>query len=263
VGGILSKDVHSYKFYAVTKESEEAELAAPLPTELPVTTALNFAFKSEPTSTYQLLNQTTVMPGFVLSQTESRSLTYSYNAKELNLNFPNLDVDLDGVPRSNVDTITYSFLLESQDQEGKRNYEAQQIVLQGDKIIRAERAQALDGSLDVVLDRSDLGAGKMLDASLAISGQGTGDLYVVLMMPNGQYLSLGETRLVSAIGEVIPFREAINLSAVKTLPLVNLPLPGGLVEGTYTFYAIFVAEKANVYDESNWVSLASSEWTYD
>ena len=263
VGGILSKDVHSYKFYAVTKESEEAELAAPLPTELPVTTALNFAFKSEPTSTYQLLNQTTVMPGFVLSQTESRSLTYSYNAKELNLNFPNLDVDLDGVPRSNVDTITYSFLLESQDQEGKRNYEAQQIVLQGDKIIRAERAQALDGTLDVVLDRSDLGAGKILDASLAISGQGTGDLYVVLMMPNGQYLSLGETRLVSAIGEVIPFREAINLSAVKTLPLVNLPLPGGLVEGTYTFYAIFVAEKANVYDESNWVSLASSEWTYD
>mgnify|MGYP000477643365 CR=1 FL=1 len=188
---------------------------------------------------------------------------YSYNAKELNLNFPNLDVDLDGVPRRHVDTITYSFLLESQDQEGKRNYEAQQIVLQGDKIIRAERAQALDGTLDVVLDRSDLGAGKMLDASLAISGQGTGDLYVVLMMPNGQYLSLGETRLVSAIGEVIPFREAINLSAVKTLPLVNLPLPGGLVEGTYTFYAIFVAEKANVYDESNWVSLASSEWTYD
>ena len=31
VGGILGEDVHSYKFYAVTKESEEAELAAPLP----------------------------------------------------------------------------------------------------------------------------------------------------------------------------------------------------------------------------------------
>ena len=201
VGGILSKDVHSYKFYAVTKESEESELPTPLPSELPVSTALNFSFRSEPTSTYQLLNQ--------------------------------------------------------------RNYKAQQIVLQGAEVVRAERAQALDATLDVVLDRSDLGAGKMLDASLAISGQGTGDLYVVLMMPNGQYLSLGETRLASAIGEVIPFREAINLSAVKTLPLVNLPLPSGLVEGTYTFYAIFVAQKANVYDESNWVSLASSEWTYD
>ena len=157
------------------------------------------------------------MPGFVLSQAESMSLKYSYDAKELRSNFPNLDVNRPNTP---------------------------------------------PGS-DVVLDRSNLGAGKMLDASLAISGQGTGDLYVVLMMPNGQYLSLGETRLASAIGEVIPFREAINLSAVKTLPLVNLPLPSGLVEGTYTFYAIFVAEKANVYDESNWVSLASSEWSYD
>ena len=263
VGGILSKDVHSYKFYAVTKESEEAELATPLPNQLPVSTALNFSFKSEPTSTYQLLNQTTVMPGFVLSQAESRSLKYSYNAKELHVNFPNLDVDLYNMPRSNVDTITYSFLLETRDQKGQRNYEAQQIVLQGDEIVRAERAQALDATLDVVLDRSDLGAGKNLDASLAISGQGTGDLYVVLMMPNGQYLSLGETRLISEIGEVIPFREAINLSTVETLPVINLPLPGGLVEGTYTFYAIFVAEKANVYDENNWVSLASSAWTYE
>ena len=262
VGGILSEDVHSYKFYAVTKESEEAELATPLPNQLPVSTALNFSFKSEPTSTYQLLNETTVMPGFVLSQAESSSLKYSYNAKELHVNFPNLDVD-SNMPRSNVDTITYSFLLETRDQKGQRNYEAQQIVLQGDEIVRAERAQALDATLDVVLDRSDLGAGKNLDASLAISGQGTGDLYVVLMMPNGQYLSLGETRLISEIGEVIPFREAINLSTVETLPVINLPLPGGLVEGTYTFYAIFVAEKANVYDENNWISLASSAWTYD
>ena len=263
VGGILSKDVHSYKFYAVTKESEEAELATPLPNQLPVSTALNFSFKSEPTSTYQLLNQTTVMPGFVLSQAESKSLKYSYNAKELHVNFPNLDVDLDGRPRSNVDTITYSFLLETRDQKGQRNYEAQQIVLQGDEIVRAERAQALDATLDVVIDRSDLGAGKNLDANLAISGQGTGDLYIVLMMPNGQYLSLGETKLISGIGEVIPFREAINLSTVETLPLINLPLPSGLVEGTYTFYAIFVAEKANVYDENNWASFASSAWTYD
>lgn len=204
------------------------------------------------------------MPGFVLSQAESMSLRYSYDAKELRSNFPNLDVNRPNMPPgSDVDTITYSFLLETQHQKGQRNYKAQQIELQGAEVVRAERALALDATLDVVLDRSDLGAGKMLDASLAISGQGTGDFYVVLMMPNGQYLSLGETRLVSAIGEVIPFREAINLSAVKTLPLVNLPLPGGLVEGTYTFYAIFVAEKANVYDESNWVSLASSEWTYD
>ena len=263
VGGILSKDIHSYEFYAVTKESEEAELATPLPTELPVSTALNFSFKSEPTSTYQLLNQTTMMPGFVLSQAESRSLKYSYNAKELHVNFPNLDVDLDNIPRSNVDTITYSFLLETRDQKGQRSYGAQQIVLQGDEIIRAERSQALDATLDVVIDRSELGAGKNLDASLAINGQGTGDLYVVLMMPNGQYLSLGETRLVSEIGEVIPLREAINLSTLETLPLINLPLPGGLVEGTYTFYAIFVAEKANVYDESNWASLASGAWTYD
>jgi hypothetical protein len=255
--------VHSYKFYAVTKESEEAELAVPLPYELPNSTILNFSFKSEPASIDQLLNQSTVMPGFVLSQAESKSLMYSYNAKKLNLNFPNLDIDLDNMPQSNVDTITYSFLLETKDQKGQRKYEAQQIVLQGDEIIRAERGQALSGTLDIVIDESELGAGKDLKSNLAINGQGIGDLYVVLMMPNGLYLSLGETRLVSEIGEVIPFREAINLSNVDTLPLINLNLPTGLNKGIYTFYAIFVAENTNVYDTGNWASSTSSAWTYD
>jgi hypothetical protein len=83
------------------------------------------------------------------------------------------------------------------------------------------------------------------------------------MMPNGLYLSLGETRLVSEIGEVIPFREAINLSNVDTLPLINLNLPTGLNKGIYTFYAIFVAENTNVYDTGNWASSTSSAWTYD
>ena len=90
--------------------------------------------------------------------------------------------------------------------------------------------------------RSELGAGKDLDANLAINGQGIGDLYVVLMMPNGLYLSLGETRLVSEIGEVIPFREAINLSNVDTLPLINLNLPTGLTRG-YILFMRFSSRK--------------------
>ncbi|MDA8617201.1 hypothetical protein N9M23_02880 [Gammaproteobacteria bacterium] len=263
VGGILGEDVHSYQFYAVTRESAEAELAVPLPLELPDSTALNFSFKSIATSNDQRMYQTTVMPGYVLSQTESKSLSYSYNAKELNLNFPNLDVDVNGVPRSNVDTITYSFVFETQDQKGQPKYEAQQIVLQGDEIMRADRAQALGGELSIEIDDTELGAGEKLKAELEISAQGIGDLYIVLLMPNGSYLSLGETKLISEIGEVIPFRESINLSHTENLPLVDLILPPGLAQGEYAFYSIFVGKGKNVFDFDNWVSSNSKTWSYN
>jgi hypothetical protein len=263
VGGILSEDVHSYQFYAVTKESTEAELVVPLPLQLPDSTALNFSFKSMSTSNDQRLYQTTVMPGYVLSQTESKLLSYSYNAKELNLNFPNLDVDLNNTPRSNVDTITYSFLTKSQDQKGQPKYQAQQIVLQGDKIIHADRDQVLSGKLNIEISDSALGAGEKLKAELEISAQGIGDLYVVLLMPNGSYLTLGETRLISEIGEVIPFRESINLSHTADLPLVDLSLPSGLPQGEYAFYAIFVGKGQNVFDTNNWASSISKTWLYN
>ena len=203
------------------------------------------------------------MPGYVLSQTESKSLSYSYNAKELNLNFPNLDVGSNNTPRSNVDTITYSFLLKSQDQKGQPKYEAQQVVLQGDEIIHADRSQALSGKLDIEISDSELGAGEKLKAELEISAQGIGDLYVVLLMPDGSYLSLGETRLISGIGEVIPFRESINLSHTDKLSLVDLSLPSGLAQGEYAFYAIFVGKGENVFDSNNWASSISRTWSYD
>ena len=69
VGGILSEDVHSYQFYAVTKESTEAELVVPLPLQLPDSTALNFSFKNIATSNDQRMHQTTVMPGYCLLYT--------------------------------------------------------------------------------------------------------------------------------------------------------------------------------------------------
>jgi len=263
VGGILGEDIHSYQFYAVTRESTEAELAFPLPLQLPDSTALNFLLKGISSSNDQRMYQTTVMPGYVLSQTESKSLSYSYNAKELNLNFPNLDVDSNNTPRSNVDTITYSFLLKSQDQKGQPKYEAQQVVLQGDEIIRADRDQALSGKLDIEISDSELGAGEKLKAELEISAQGIGDLYVVLLMPDGSYLSLGETRLISGIGEVIPFRESINLSHTEKLSLVDLSLPSGLAQGEYAFYAIFVGEGENAFDPNNWASSISKTWSYD
>jgi hypothetical protein len=210
------------------------------------------------------------MPGFVLSQSNSYSPTYSYNATELNLQFPNLDIGLPnscGHPNTNTcrgaDTVTYSFLLETQDEKGEPKYSAQQILLQGDQIIQAVRGQKTSGAASIEIENLKLGAGRRLKANLAINAQGFGDLYVVLMLPDSSYISLGETKFISEIGEVIPFRENINLLDLENLPLVDISLPSGLLTGTYTFYAVIVESGAAVLDSSNWVSISGIDWSYD
>tara|TARA_B110000967_G_scaffold209744_1_gene267431 strand:- start:841 stop:5004 length:4164 start_codon:yes stop_codon:yes gene_type:complete len=260
-GGILSSDIHNFKFYVVTQDSDEAVLSSTLPTKLPQSTALDFSFDSPKLSSNTQFYQTTVMPGFVLSQSDSYSPTYSYNATELNVQFPNLDIGYGA--ENNVDTVTYSFMLETQDEKGDKKYSAQQILLQGDQIIQAVRDQRTSGAASIEIENLKLGAGRRLKANLAINAQGFGDLYVVLMLPDSSYISLGETKFISEIGEVIPFRENINLLDLENLPLVDISLPSGLLTGTYTFYAVIVESGAEVLDSSNWVSISGIDWSYD
>jgi hypothetical protein len=260
-GGILSSDIHNFKFYVVTQDSDEAVLSSTLPTKLPQSTALDFSFDSPKLSSDTHFYQTTVMPGFVLSQSDSYSPTYSYNATELNVQFPNLDIGYGA--ENNVDTVTYSFMLETQDEKGDKKYSAQQILLQGDQIIQAVRDQRTSGAASIEIENLKLGAGRRLKANLAINAQGFGDLYVVLMLPDSSYISLGETKFISEIGEVIPFRENINLLDLENLPLVDISLPSGLLTGTYTFYAVIVESGAAVLDSSNWISISEIDWSYD
>jgi hypothetical protein len=238
----------------VTQDSDEAVLSSILPTKLPQSTALDFSFDSPKLSSNTQFYQTTVMPGFVLSQSDSYSPTYSYNATELNVQFPNLDIGYGA--ENNVDTVTYSFMLETQDEKGDKKYSAQQILLQGDQIIQAVRDQRTSGAASIEIENLKLGAGRRLKANLAINAQGFGDLYVVLMLPDSSYI-------ISEIGEVIPFRENINLLGLENLPLVDISLPSGLLTGTYTFYAVIVESGADVLDSSNWVSISGIDWSYD
>ena len=201
------------------------------------------------------------MPGFLLEQSSSSSNDYVYNAKNLNLSFPNLDVDDGrGSYTSNADTVTYSFLLKSQDQTGNITYEANQILLQGDTIFNPDHELAVTGSMSISIADTTLTVGEVLKVDLSLSAQGLGDLYVALIMPDGNFVTLGETRLASDVSEIIPFRQSISLEDNQNIQVVDVLIPAGVMTGDYSFYAIFVSQGKSVLDESNWKGSSSAFW---
>ena len=200
------------------------------------------------------------MPGFLLEQSSSSSNNYVYNAKKLNLSFPNLDVDGKNIYTSNADTVTYSFLLKSQDQIGNITYEANQILLQGETIFNPDHELAVTGSISISIADTTLTVGEVLKVDLSLSAQGLGDLYVALIMPDGNFVTLGETRLASDVSEIIPFRQSISLEDNQNIQVVDVLIPADVMTGDYSFYAIFVSQGKSVLDESNWKGSSSASW---
>ena len=262
-GGILGGNGKNFKFYAVTKESKTASLKAPGFARLPDSLKLNFELDSKSGSTITSMHQTTVMPGFLLEQSEVASKQYSYKATELNKSYPNLDLASgDSVMKNGADTVTFNFLLTGKDSSGGTVYEARQVLLQGEDIYSLDNKVALEGSMNLSLAGSELSAGERLKADLSFSGEGLADIYVALVLPDGNFLTIGNPLAVSEIGQVIPFKKSVSFEQSSPINVVDITLPEGLAVGAYQFYAIAVDEDENLFDEKNWEDTAIQNWVY-
>jgi hypothetical protein len=86
-----------------------------------------------------VVHRTTMMPGFLLEESETSNTTYAYDAPALNADFPNLDI-IDHEGRTGADTVTMSFLVSGKDGSGKTVYRARQVLLQGEELMAPEQA---------------------------------------------------------------------------------------------------------------------------
>jgi hypothetical protein len=209
------------------------------------------------------MHQTTVMPGFLLEHSNLASMQYTYNAVELNKFFPNLDLDSgENIRKNGSDTVTFSFLLTGENSNGFPVYEARQILLQGEDLYLLDNEISLDGDMNLSLEGSELTAGDTLKADLSFSGKGLADIYVALVLPDGSFLTIGNPLVVSAIGEIIPFKKSVSFAQLSSINIVDIVLPEGLAKGTYQFYAIAVDEDEDVFDQKNWESTSIKNWTH-
>ena len=83
------------------------------------------------------LHYTTTMPGFVLEEGRTTSLSYTFDAQKLALDFPNLDSDSNGTL---ADVITISLVVRGTDSAGVQRHLARQVsVLRGELLLSGAR----------------------------------------------------------------------------------------------------------------------------
>ena len=261
-GGILGGTGDKYYFYAVTKGSKTARLKTPQISKLPESYELNFQLESKSDNSMTSLHQTTVMPGFLLEHNNAERMNYTYNAATLNKDFPNLDLRSGRAISSNgSDTVTFSFLLSGKNSEGETVYEGRQVLLQGEDLHLIDNEVALEGTMELSMENKTLSAGSQLKADLGFSGEGLADIYVALVLPDGNFLTIGSPLTISDVGQVIPFKKSVSFTS-EPMNIVDITLPEGVAPGTYQFYAIAVDEDENLFDEKNWEDSKAINWTF-
>ena len=134
-------------------------------------------------------------------------------------------------------------------------------MLQGEDLYLIDNELALEGSMNLYMDNRSLSAGDKLKADLSFSGEGLADVYVALVMPDGNFLTIGSPLVVSGVGEVIPFKQSVPFSS-EPMNIVDITLPEGVASGTYQFYAIAVDEDESLFDEKNWEDTKAVNWTF-
>jgi hypothetical protein len=133
-GNVLGSNAGEFHFYVVESGSQPLVVDGPENTWVkPGRGPIDYNITAPPGWTDVELQRTTVMPGFIMEDVTTPTLTYSYDAPALNADFPNLDLeDHDGI--TGVDTITMSFLLSGM-LDGQPVFRARQVLLQGEELM--------------------------------------------------------------------------------------------------------------------------------
>jgi hypothetical protein len=134
-GDILGSNNGSYNFYVVDSTSGTLTVDLPKSSRVePGKGAIDIDVLQTDDLSNVNLHYTTVMPGFILEESMSGNLSYTYDAPLLNQTFPNIDLE-DDDSRTGVDTITMSFLVSGEDGGGNTVYRARQVLLQGEELL--------------------------------------------------------------------------------------------------------------------------------
>lgn len=137
-GDVLGSREGEFYFFVVDPRVEQLELA-PMPQFIrPADGPVTFTVNPPAGLTDVQLTRTTIMPGFILEEATTASMSYRYDAQKLAKDFPNLDLhDADGF--AGADTITISFLVSGTDASGARKHFARQVVIQGEEMQMPEQ----------------------------------------------------------------------------------------------------------------------------
>jgi hypothetical protein len=143
-GDVLGSRSGEFYFYAVEPNSKPLEVDIPARSFVhPGLEAVDVDILNTGDVTDAELYHTTVMPGFILEEGAGSQTSYTYDARTLSEDFPNIDLE-DEDARYGVDTITMSFFLTGENDDGEPVFQARQVLLQGEELMAPPQAPTKD-----------------------------------------------------------------------------------------------------------------------
>ena len=101
------------------------------------------------------------------------------------------------------------FCFQARTPRGETVYEGRQVLLQGEDLHLIDNEVALEGTMELSMENKTLSAGSQLKADVGFSGEGLADIYIALVLPDGNFLTIGSPLTISDVGQVIPFKVSI------------------------------------------------------
>ena len=113
-----------------------------------------------------------------------------------------------------------------------------------------------------MIKESKLVPGSILDAYLNFDASGDGDIYVALIMPDGNFLTLKKGMAISEVNQIIPFELNIHLELSKSINIAEVSLPSSIAEGSYKFLTIVTRAGAELMDDTQWLGWSEASFTF-
>ncbi len=262
-GSVLGSETGGFDFYVASADAAPAVVASPPPRTLPDDTRLALKLAPSGAAAVSKMHTSVTMPGFLLAHYESSSSDFIYDAASLHADFPNLDLPGGQLRRANgADTVTLSFLLETVDDIGETKFEGRTVTIQGEALQFLEHNQAPAGDFSLVLADATLSVGDTLDAKFQLSAVGDADLYVALILPDGNFLTLDNKLNISEANSVIPFMLNTRLANYTEIPIARLPLGASITPGSYKFISVITRAGASLFDDTQWLDWSEASFTF-
>jgi hypothetical protein len=107
-----------------------------------------------------------------------------------------------------------------------------------------------EGFVDLALNRGDFATGDTIALSADVSGTARVDLYLLLVFPSGDFVSLAPGLPVNRL---VPAATNVVLGWALDVPLASFRFGGGELEGGYSWVAVLTRAGTAVTNSANWV----------
>jgi formylglycine-generating enzyme required for sulfatase activity len=92
-----------------------------------------------------------------------------------------------------------------------------------------------------------------LQLEMTVDGVGEADLYVAIVLPEGDFITLSYPEKWNSLNIAQPYLSAIHIAGNPVYPLLNLPISPGLAFGNYSACGILVPPNADALNQSHWI----------